>query len=180
MEKLSPERGNSLIRQFPEVDLEFSINQYLYRCDTRYVCISETQSNYGMIMNFPGFVELSNEKRKEERDVIESLGFFSALFNLVDHNKNEQLFELNILNYSGQGLGLLVTENDLNLLNLINPGDRIPGIILFAESALITLTAKVRHKKKIEIGEYKDNYILGLESNIAMGEPFENLSVYGH
>jgi hypothetical protein len=76
---------------------------------------------------------------------------------------------LNILNYSDHGLGLLVAEKDFNLLQMLNPGDRILEITIFAEPALIHMDGIVRHKTRIEDGRFRGDYILGLESNTIIG-----------
>ena len=74
------------------------------------------------------------------------------------------------MNHSSYGLGLLITEKDFNLLQILDPGDKIQEITLFAASILTKADAVVRHKTKIEDGKYKDDYILGLESTITMEE----------
>ncbi len=80
-----------------------------------------------------------------------------------------QSYELNILNYSDHGVGLLITEKDLNLLQMLSPGDRISEIAIFAEPGLIHMDGTVRDKRRIEDGGFKGNYILGLESNTIIG-----------
>lgn len=91
------------------------------------------------------------------------------MFNLAMGREKYQSYELNILNYSDHGVGLLITEKDLNLLQMLSPGDRIPEIAIFAEPGLIHMDGTVRDKRRIEDGGFKGNYILGLESNTIIG-----------
>jgi len=168
MDKLAPKRGNSLIQQFREVGVEVLTNKYLCRCHTKYICDNDTYPYYGLMMSFPEFLELE-EKRKEERITLEFPEVVSAVFKLVRGPEKDQSYELNILNYSDQGLDLLVTEKDFNLLQMISPGDRIPEITIFAKPGLMHMDGIVRHKTRIEDGRYKGNYVLGLESNTEIG-----------
>jgi hypothetical protein len=172
VEKLVPEGGNTLIQQNPEIDLEFFINTYLCRCHAHYLGISSFYPCYGLIVSFPGLVELQ-EKRIEERVMVSYPEYISALLKVGLSDQNEQLYELNVLNCSDHGLGLLVTEKNFDLLHVINPGDKIPEIILFAESSLTHLDGTVRHKTKIKDGKYTGNYVLGIESNIILKEAYE-------
>ena len=82
MDKLVPERGNSLIQQFSEVGVEVLTNKYLSRCYTKYICASGAYPYYGLIMSFPEFLELKEEGR-EERTTLESPEVISAVFNLA-------------------------------------------------------------------------------------------------
>ena len=116
------------------------------------------------MMSFPRFVELE-EKRKEERIALEFPEFISAVFKLAKGPEKDQLYELNVMNYSCYGLALLITEKDFNLLRILNTGERIPKITLFSELSLIHLDCIVRHMTRIEDGKFKGDYILGLESN---------------
>ena len=143
-------------------------NKYLCRCHTKYICAKDTYPYYGLMMSFPEFLELE-EKRKEERITLEFPEVVSAVFKLVRGLEKDQSYELNILNYSDHRLGLLVTEKDFNLLQMISPGDRIPEITIFAKPGLMHMDGIVRHKTRIEDGRYKGNYVLGLESNTEIG-----------
>ena len=90
MDKLVPERGNSLIQQFPEVGVEVLTNKYLCRCHTKYIYASGAYPYYGLIMSFPEFLELE-EKGREERITLESPDVISAVFNLAKGPERYQL-----------------------------------------------------------------------------------------
>ena len=91
--------------------------------------------------------------------------FFSAVFSLEQNSEGNHSYELNILDYSPHGLGLLLTERDFGLLDRVDPGDRLCGIQIFADSAFTRLDGIVRHKTPINEGKYQGSFILGLESS---------------
>ncbi|GAI86549.1 unnamed protein product, partial [marine sediment metagenome] len=91
MDKLAPERGNSLIQQFPKVGVELFANDYLCRCQTKYICATNTYPYHGLIMSFPEFLELE-EKRREERATLESPEVISAVFDLVKGPGKDQSY----------------------------------------------------------------------------------------
>jgi len=168
VEKLAPDRGNNRIQQFPEAALEFLMKEYLCRCHAKYVCISSIYPHYGLIIDLPAFIELE-EKREVDRITFDLPKSASAIFRVAnDGNDSEQLHEMGIINCSGQGLGLLVKEEDFDLLQILKPGDRISGIRLLSGSSVTRLDSTVRHKTEIEDGEYRGDYILGLESDVAV------------
>lgn len=162
IEKLAPDIGNSLIQQFPDTSIEFLINKYSCRFYAKYHSISTIYPHYGLMIGFPTFMEIE-EKREDERLPITSPESTSAIFGLVGDYRKARLFKLNIINHSSHGLGLLVTKKDFDLLQTLNPGDKLPEITLF--STITRMNGTVKHKTKIEDGKYKGNYIIGLESD---------------
>jgi len=175
MDKLVPERGNSLIREFPRVGVEALTTKYLCRCHTKYVRVPTAHPYYGLIVSFPEFLELE-EKRREERITVEFPDVLSAVFELAVGPEKDQSYELNILNYSDHGLGLLVPEKDFGLLQMLGPGDRISEITILAKPGLMHMDGIVRHKTKIKDGRHKENYVLGLESNTGIGAIINEVS----
>ena len=108
-----------------------------------------------------------NEYGTEESeifDVPEFISLISAVFRLKTGAGGVRSYDLNILNYSGQDLGLLVTEEEVDLLGTLKPGDKINDISLFADAALIKMEGTVKNKLKIKDGAYRGKYFLGLES----------------
>jgi hypothetical protein len=169
MDTLVPDRGNSLIQQSPQVGVEILTDKYLCRCHIEYICENNASyPYYGIMISFPEFLELE-EGRREERITIDAPEVISAVLHLGKGPKEYQSYELNILNYSDHGIGLLVTEKDSELLQKLNPGDRIPEITIFVEPGLIHMDGTVRHKTRIGAGKHKGSHILGLESNTIIG-----------
>jgi hypothetical protein len=170
MDTLVPDRGNSLIQQSPQVGVEILTDKYLCRCHIEYICENDTSyPYYGLMISFPEFFELE-ERRREERVTLDSPEVISAVFYLDTDPEEFRSYELNILDYSDHGVALLVKKKDSDLLQMLDPGDRIPEITIFSEPGLIHMDGTVRHKTKIEAGKHRGNYILGLESNTIIGD----------
>ena len=91
---------------------------------------------------------------------------FSAVLRVVDESRRVRIYELPVISLSGCGLGLLVTERDAHLMTLLERGERIPEIALFAESGLLVLAGVVRHKWKVEDGFHQRSHILDLEIQV--------------
>jgi len=162
IEKLSPEKGNILIQSLDQVTVEFFIKENLCRCNLEYIGIS-THPHIGFILSFPESIKIK-EKRREERFTYERPEFISVEFSLGKKSKKDKLYELNVLDCSKYGLGLLITQKDFDLLELLHKGDRIEDIAFFATWAMIKVNGTVRHITKLEDGEYKGCYLLGIES----------------
>ena len=95
------------------------------------------------------------EKRQE---------FVSVEFRVGKGPKKNKVYDLVVKEYSKHGLGLLVTHRDFDLLSTINVGDQLQGMTFFATTAIIKGNGTIKHKTKIEEGEHKGCYILGIES----------------
>ena len=105
-----------------------------------------------------------SERRKEERFVLDPVDLISAEFNVGEGPGKGKTWHLSVFNCSNYGLGLLVTRMDEELLEILNPDDRIENMKLYAEWGLINVDATVKHKTKIEHGRYKGRHVLGVES----------------
>ena len=58
LEDLAPKQGDDLIRDFPEVDIEFGIHDYGGRFRANYQGISNHSPHYGLIVDFPATMAL--------------------------------------------------------------------------------------------------------------------------
>ena len=128
-------------------------------------------------MEFPNFT-LLEEERNEERIIPEFPEFISAIFNIAKRDGTDQFYDLYVINYSSEGLGLLITEKDFDILPTLDTADIIPGITLFAAEALTVLDGTVRHITRVKEGKYQGNYILGLRSNTKIERGFECSNSY--
>jgi len=164
IEKLFPEKGNPLMGPVPEVAVEFSLNHNPCRCTVECIGSSTTPPHVGFIMSFPESLEIE-EKRREERLTYDTPVVFSAGFRLAKKSKRDKLYELNVLNCSKHGLGLLVTRKDLDLLRIVKKGDRLDDILLLTSWAMITVSGTVGHVTRIEEGKHKGCYLLGIDSH---------------
>jgi len=163
IEKVGPSRGNELIQASAELVLEFSLKENIYRCSVRYVGISSEAPYFGYMLSLPEFIEIK-EKRREERFTYEMPDFVTVEFSLDQGSGQEKVYELNVLNCSLHGLGLLITESDFDLVERLRPGDKLAGMTLYAESSMIRVEGIVRHVTKMTGGSYPGCYVLGIES----------------
>ena len=163
IEKMVPEEGNALIESSPEVTLEFPINDKLCRCSSKYTGLDELDPKAGLILSFPKSVEIK-ERRREKRFTYDIPEMVSVEFKIEKEKGKPRSYELNVYDCSQHGLGLLITEKDFALLNILEIGDEIKEITFYATAAIIKVQGTVRHKSKIREGKYEGCYILGIES----------------
>ena len=163
IEKLIPEKGNSLIQSVSEVAVEFSINENPCQFSVKYNGISSTYPYFGLILSFPESIMIE-EKRKKERFIYEQPEFISVEFSLGKGPKKDKVYNLNVIDSSVYGLGILINQANFDLLQLIDPGDKIKDITFFSTWAMIKVDGTVRHKTEILEGKYKGCYMLGIES----------------
>jgi len=163
IEKVSPDQGNVLLQASRELVLEFPARGNSCRCSVEYLGISSEYPYFGYILAFPDIIEIK-EKRREERFSYDTPDFVTVAFTLRRGKGREKAYELNVLNCSLHGLGVLITEKDLDLRKRLRPGDKLDGITLYAESSMITVDGVVRHVTKIREGQHAGCYVLGIES----------------
>jgi len=164
IEKLVPASGNKLLDPSRKIIIELPLDQRLLRFTTRYLGMSKDPAPVGVIIALPDSVELK-ELRRVERIIQEPPNFISVSFQTTDPAGKEQVWQLNVIDCSRHGLGLLVTEVDFDLLKMIKPGDVIKDITFYAEWTLIRVDATVKHITKIVRGPHKGQYVIGLESS---------------
>lgn len=164
LEKLAPEQGNELILSSPDLVIEFSVGDRVLGFDTRYAGISSNYPYFGIIVEFPDSLRVG-DTRREERFTPDIPEFVYVEFDLGKGPDRKGRHRLNVINYSSHGLGLLVTEKNFGLLQLLEVGDKIKDVTFFAKWAIIKVDATVRHKTRIKEGKHKGQYIIGVESS---------------
>jgi len=172
IEKLSPPEGNTHIQAYSEVEVKFFINKKPCRCTLEYIGINNTAPHFGFILSFPESVKIA-EKRREERISYEASEFITVEFRLDKKTKKDKLYDLNVLNHSRHGLGIVITQKDFDLLQILHEGDKLADISFFTSWSIMKVDGIVRHFTKIEEGEYQGCYLLGIESAdiIESGQP---------
>jgi hypothetical protein len=163
IEKLSPDQGNALIQISQELVLEFPAQGNLCRCSVEYLGISSEYPYFGYILRVPDVIEIK-EKRREERFTYETPDFVTVEFTLRGSKGRGKVYELKVLNCSLHGLGVLITEKDLDLRKRLRRGDKLDGMTLYAESSMIKVDGTVRHVTKVSEGQHAGCYVLGIES----------------
>jgi hypothetical protein len=104
------------------------------------------------------------EKRKSDRFVYEIPESVYAELKVRKESEKKELYDLKVKDCSQDGLGMLITQKDFDLLNVLKKGDTIQDILFFATWSVFKIDGTVQHKTKIEEGEYKGCYILGIKS----------------
>jgi hypothetical protein len=163
IEKMLPAKGNTMIQSVSEVLVEFLIQNHTCRCTVGYKGINVTHPYYGFILSYPESIEIE-EKRKEERFEYKQPEFISAEFRIRAESKKSKLYELNVLDCSKYGLGMIVGKKDFDLIENIDNGDKLHDITLYATWTRITVNGTVRHKTKLTDEKFKGGYVLGIES----------------
>ncbi len=164
VEKLIPEKGNDMIQSSPKVTLKFKVLEQPCNCSVNYIGISSMPPYFGFILSMPEVIELE-EKRVEERTVYESPDFLLAELCIGKGTKAEKRYELDVVDSSAHGLGMLIREKNLDILNRIKVGDVIKDINFYASNAMLKVDGIVRHITKIGEGKLKGGYHIGIESN---------------
>jgi hypothetical protein len=104
------------------------------------------------------------EKRREDRIPQEMPEFITVEFSVAGEGGERKHYELNVVDCSAHGLGLLVTDKDMDLIQSLNPGDKIEEITYYASSSMIKVEGTVVHKTKVHEGKYRGAYVVGIES----------------
>jgi hypothetical protein len=162
IEKLNPSKGDALIQSFPDVVMEFLVNESLCQCSSRNTGVSNIPPHFGFIMSFPEKLEIQ-EKRREKRTRYEEPKMVSVEFRLPTGQGGDRRYTLNVFDRSKRGFGLLVREKDFGLLKILNRGDKLQNMTFYSESLMLKMDAVVRHKTRIEEGKYRGCYVLGIE-----------------
>lgn len=160
LDKLFPEDGNRVIKAHDRLVLEFLVKGKVFRCRVRYLGISTRYPHFGFELGFPQSLQVM-ERRREVRHSFEAPDFVSVEFTVKGGSR---VYALGVRDCSLHGLGVLVEKQDLDLLQLLKPGDRIEGITFFSESTILKVDAVVRHVTQVRTGDHQGAYILGLES----------------
>jgi len=106
----------------------------------------------------------NRERRRWERLKYKLLESVYIEFQIGETSKKGKVYDLKVMDYSRNGLGIVVTQKDSELLQMINEGDKLKDITFCSSWTTIKVDGMVRHKSKIEEGKYKDCYLLGIES----------------
>jgi hypothetical protein len=162
IEKLEPSKGDDLIQSFPDVIMEFLVNENLCQCSARNTGVSNIPPHFGFIMSFPDKLEIQ-EKRREKRTRYDEPKMVSVEFRLPTGQGKGRKYTLNVFDRSKRGFGLLVRKKDFDLLKILDRGDTLENMTFYSESLMLRMDAVVKHKTKIEEGKYQGCYIVGIE-----------------
>jgi hypothetical protein len=103
-------------------------------------------------------------EREKERFTFERPEFTLVEFRIDRAPNRYEVWKLNLLDSSREGLAILVTPDDFDLLNVINEGDILKDLSFFGVGAQIKSNGIVRHITAIREGRFKGCYSLGVEA----------------
>ena len=104
------------------------------------------------------------EKRREDRTTYDIPESAYVELKVQREPKTYKMYDLKVNDCSNYGLGMLITQADFDSLRTLQEGDKLQNIAFFSTWTVNKLDGIVRHKTKIEEGEYKGCYILGIRS----------------
>jgi hypothetical protein len=162
IEMLVPETGNGLLKMSPKLEIQFLLGEKSCQFDARYLGTSTKYPHIGQVVSFPESVKLA-DRRTYDRDSGKIPAFLYGILEWRKGTENAETYELEIINRSSYGIGMLVTKKDFGLLEIIKEGDELKNLELYAPTAVVKVTGSVRHKTKLEEPKYKGAYVLGIK-----------------
>ena len=102
-----------------------------------------------------------SDKRRDSRHTYDIPDFVSVQFKLGEDDK---AYELKVVDCCRNGIGMLITKKDLDILQKVKNGDKIKDMSFFASWTMITVDGTVCHQTKIPKGKLKDCYLMGIKS----------------
>jgi hypothetical protein len=154
IERLEPESGNMVLQKNSKAVVRFSLRDKSCEFDTQYIGLADSQFSR-IILSYPESIRVT-ERRVHERDTRDMPEFVSARFTL---GRDDKTYELEVVDYSANGVGLLVTEKDFDVLEKIKVGAKLKNLVLYAKWTTVMVEGTVAHKTKVKGG---NTYIVGV------------------
>lgn len=148
-------KEDGMITTIPASDID------LYVSDSR---PSRDQGASRIIDAFHHFHQPIDMARLKDRYSYESPDFVYVTFKIEKGPEQKRVRVLNVIDSSKNGLAMLVTEKDADLVELLVEGDKITEMSFFGMGAKIKEDGTVKHITKIEEGRFKGCCILGVEA----------------
>jgi c-di-GMP-binding flagellar brake protein YcgR len=169
IEMLAPDTGNALLKLSPKIVIQFLLGEKSCQFDSRYLGASTEYPHIGQVVTFPESVKLV-DRRGYERDSGKIPAFLYGILVLRRRTEGTATYELEIINRSAYGVGMLVTKNDFGLLEILKEGDELQDLELYAPTAVVRVTGTVRHKTKLQDKKYEGSYVLGIKLDETLEE----------
>ncbi len=160
--RLAPKGGNSSIKPGSPLVVKFLLTNTSCRFRTHYLGPRSDDPDSELVVGFPESIELP-ERRRRYRNSEEIPEFISVVLKSRKGSQKEKKYELAVLDYSKQGVGILVSEKDSELFEAVKEGDRLENITLFAPQTVVKVDGTVRHKSKRPGEEAEGCYVLGIQ-----------------
>ncbi len=165
IEWLSPQKGNDLIQSRSPIRVRFSLGKYDCDFTSYYITESVEPPYFGHMITYPEALVIV-ERRMDNRNAIgterEPL-FVHAKLTIRISGSQEKSYDLRVFDISENGVGILVSEEQSDLLERIGIGDRLKEVELYATWTMVRVDGTVRHKSRVREGEYSGYHLLGIE-----------------
>jgi hypothetical protein len=167
--ELIPEEGYRRIKPGRRLVLNFISGNTSYEFTTLCFASLRDGTDSRIIVSFPESMVLP-ERRRGRRGSSEMPELISAVLTTKKGFKTEKNYDLPIVDYSTNGVGVFVSEEDSDLIESAQKGDRLKNIILFSFEAMIKVDGTVRHKSKRKRRgrQGADSFVLGIEFDEAL------------
>ena len=161
IEKLSPEKGNALCQSGLRMMALFSLRETSCRFNTRCLSVPGEQTDEGIVVSFPESIDI-REKRRRDRRGDEIPEFVSVVVKVKDESRKDKTYELEIFDCTAYGLGILVRDKYIDILDRIEVGDKLRDITLYGAYTIVKVKGTARHKTKRSV-EGEDIHVVGVE-----------------
>jgi len=162
IERLTPEEGNTSIKPGSQLLLKFLLTNSSCRFKAEYLGPRSDEPDSELVVSFPESMELP-ERRRRNRNRDEIPEFISVVLKPKQGSPKKKKYELAVLDYSTQGVGILVSEKDSELFEAVQEGDRLEDITLHAPQTVVKVDGTVRHKSKKPGEAAEGGYVLGIQ-----------------
>ena len=169
IEKLDPDTGNALLKLSPNIAVHFLLEEISCQFDAKYLGESTEYPHIGLIVSFPDSVRI-RERRSNDRSTEKIPDFLEAVLILPKGPEETVSYKLKVINRSANGVGILVTSKDFDLLELVKEGDELKDLELCATTAIVKVNGTVRHVTKFEGPKHEGSYIIGIKLDEALEE----------
>ena len=160
-ERLSPEEGNALFQSGSRMMALFSLRETSCRFNTRCLSVSGEETDEGFVVSFPESIDI-REKRRRDRRGDEIPDFVSVVVKVKDESRKDRIYELEIFDCTAYGLGMLVRDKYIDILDKIEVGDKLRDITLYGAYTIVKVKGTARHKSKRSV-EGEDFHVVGVE-----------------
>jgi hypothetical protein len=173
LERLVPEEGNAQIKSGSHLNVLFSLRGLASRFSTQCLHPPSKEPDEGLIVSFPKSIEIRERRRRDRRG--ESIpDFMHVVVNLKDDSQKEKTFKLEVLDRSEFGVGILVRNEDAEMLERIKVGDKLRDMTLYGSYAIMKVQGTVTHMTKRDV-DGDEFHVVGIEFE----ETLEQLSAFG-
>jgi hypothetical protein len=167
--ELAPEDGYTIIRPGRHLRLEFMAGNK--SCEFETLCLTSLRDgpDSKITVSFPESMVLP-ERRRGLRGSSEMPELISAVLTPKNGFEAERYYDLPVVDYSTNGVGIFFSEEDSDLIEGAQKGDRLENITLFSFEAMVKVDGTVRHKSKRRRRgrQGAGSFVLGIEFDEAL------------